>query len=560
MAGRRGLLALIVLAAALHAAGIARSLLPAQDGLKFIRIARQFQTQPWADVIRGADQHPLYPALVALAEPVIALVAGHGPDAWRLAAQAVATLAALALLVPLYGLTRTLFDTRIALLAVLIDILLPLPASIGHDTLSDSLALLAALLALQLGEAALRSESWACSLGCGIVAGLGYLARPEVLIVPVAVVLTWVLRRRWLTDVGWVETQHGCRWVKTQPTELGGRLTPAPPRCAALQLQVPALATVFLAMVGGYALVKGEVSEKLALRLGAGLGRHVSVVRKAKQWLPPPLNDGRWDFSPKEESEEPETRSAASIAGSVLLQWADCLCGVFAFFAGWGVVRDRFIRGLCCRGEGRSAGPGRLLLAIYLGLFSLVLVRHALRMGYLSDRHTLTIAAVSLPWAAAGTFVCARGVALKLHWSPRRARCVWGAVVLALIGAGIYLQSKPSHPSRWGHWAAGHWLLAQAKPGEAVLDTRGWAAFVSDLPSYDYWHVRQALSDSHLAYVVVGTGELEASSRRAATLRALLAYAAEPAAVFPERRDGQGRAGVRVYRFHRPDSWEGLRP
>jgi hypothetical protein len=79
MAGRRGLLALIVLAAALHAAGIARSLLPAQDGLKFIRIARQFQTQPWADVIRGADQHPLYPALVALAEPVIALVAGHGP-------------------------------------------------------------------------------------------------------------------------------------------------------------------------------------------------------------------------------------------------------------------------------------------------------------------------------------------------------------------------------------------------------------------------------------------------------------------------------------------------
>src|SRR6185437_12973035 len=119
MAGRRGLLALIVLAAALHAAGIARSLLPAQDGLKFIRVARQFQTQPWADVVRGSDQHPLYPALIALAEPVLALPLGHGPDTWRIAAQLVATLASLALIVPLFGLTRALFNERIAVVGVL---------------------------------------------------------------------------------------------------------------------------------------------------------------------------------------------------------------------------------------------------------------------------------------------------------------------------------------------------------------------------------------------------------------------------------------------------------
>jgi hypothetical protein len=92
-----------------------------------------------------------------------------------------------------------------------------------------------------------------------------------------------------------------------------------------------------------------------------------------------------------------------------------------------------------------------------------------------------------------------------------------------------------------------------------VLDTRGWAAFVSGRPSYDYWHVRQAFTDAHLAYIVVGTDELNAPSRRAATLRAVLAYAARPVAEFPERRDGRG-VGVRVYRFHRPGSWEGLRP
>src|SRR5258706_14746460 len=120
MSGRRCLLALFLLAAALHIAGIARSLLPAQDGLKFLRTARDFQRRPWVDVIRGSDQHPLYPALVALTEPVVATIAGHRPETWRIAAQAVAALASLALLVPLYGLTRDLFDARIARIAVLI--------------------------------------------------------------------------------------------------------------------------------------------------------------------------------------------------------------------------------------------------------------------------------------------------------------------------------------------------------------------------------------------------------------------------------------------------------
>ncbi len=199
------------------------------------------------------------------------------------------------------------------------------------------------------------------------------------------------------------------------------------------------------------------------------------------------------------------------------------------------------------------------MIAIYLSLFSLVLVRHALRLGYLSDRHMLTLVAVSIPWAGAGTFVCARGIAVALGWGHRRARAV-GAVVLALlIAVGVAVQQKPAHPSRWGHWAAGRWLIEHAEPSDAVLDTRGWAAFVSRRPSYDYWHVRQAFTDAHLAYIVVGTDELSAPSQRAATLRAVLAYAASPVAAFPERRNGRGE-GVRVYRYRRPCSWEGMRP
>ena len=79
MAGRRILLAIVVLAAVLHGISISRSLLPAQDGLKFIRIARQFQNDPWPDVVRDTDQHPLYPALIAAVEPFFARWSARDP-------------------------------------------------------------------------------------------------------------------------------------------------------------------------------------------------------------------------------------------------------------------------------------------------------------------------------------------------------------------------------------------------------------------------------------------------------------------------------------------------
>lgn len=528
MAGRRYLLAIILLAAGLHAVGIAQSILPAQDGLKFIRIAREFHLRPWADVVRGSDQHPLFPALIALTEPAVASIAGDSPASWRIAAQLVATTASLLLLIPLFGLTRSLFDERIAALATLIYVLLPFQAEIGHDTLSDSLALLGFLASLRLGQMALCSNVRYAPAACGVVAGLGYLARPEVLIVPAAVVLT------------------GLSVWRSKPIFT-----------RSMAVRFGTLGVAFLAMVGSYVIFKGEVSEKLALRIGASLAPHHSSIRKVEQWLPPGLDDRRWDFSPKEEPEGWSHTGVAKITGRLFHEWIEGLGWIFAFFAAWGVVRDRFIRRVIGREVSDGPDLGRRLVLLYLALFSAALVRHALRMGYLSGRHTLTLVALSLPWAAAGTFICARGIAVKLQWGPRLRRAAAITGLAALIGLGVYLQVKPGHQSRWGHWAAGHWLLENSSTGDAVLDTRGWAAYLSDRPSYDYWHVRQAFTDSHLAYIVVGTDELASESRRAQTLRAVLAYAATPIASFPEMRGGS-KAGVQIYRYSRPKSWEGI--
>ncbi len=193
MAGRHRLLAVVLFAITMHVVAIARSVLPAQDGLKFIRIAREFQTQPWADVVRGSDSHPLYPALVAVTEPVVAPFAGAGPDAWRIAAQLVAVIASVGLIVPIYGLTKALFDRRIAVMAAALAVLLPRAAEVGHETLSDSLGLFLTFCALWWGAAALRRGDWRIAACAGVAAGFGYLARPEVILVPAAITLAGLL-------------------------------------------------------------------------------------------------------------------------------------------------------------------------------------------------------------------------------------------------------------------------------------------------------------------------------------------------------------------------------
>jgi hypothetical protein len=533
---RRCLFAIAGLVALLHAVGIARTLLPAQDGLKFIRVAKQFQSQPWDDVVRGSDQHPLYSALIALAEPMVSLVLGHGPVAWRVAAQLVSAMAALATLIPLFGLARALFGERAALLATLVYALLPIPGAIGRDTLSDSLFLLVFVTTLRLGEVALRTGRLSAWIGTGLMSGVGYLVRPEILVVPVAVCLTALLPR--LAPVG-----SAVRTIFQRPR------SQAVPTARPGLAEFAGLGLSALLIVGSYALVKGEVSEKLSLRIGGALGSSQRAIRNAPALLPKGLDDRRFDFSPKEESRE------ARLVGSprrttvrLVQQWAEGLSWIVLPLFAWGLFRSRTIEG---------SAVGRRLVGIYVILFSAVVIRHATSLGYLSGRHALTLVVVTVPWVGAGIWAWTRNWSVRMRLGPKVTRLVAITALTALISLGVTVQVKGMHTSRWGHWAAGRWLIANATPDQSVLDTRGWAMFVRGGRGYDYWHVGQALTDSSLAYIVVGTDELEARSRRAATLRALLAYAATPVAEFPER-EGDTSVGVRIYRFDRPPSWRGI--
>ncbi len=540
MASRRPLVGLVFLAASLHLFGMLREPLPAQDGLKFFRVARQFQTLSWAEAVRKSDQHPLYPALIAATEPVVASVIGHGPNTWRISGQLVSMLAALALMIPLHGLARSLFDDRSATLAVFLFLILPLPSELGHDTLSDMTALLAFVVSVRLGECALRTKNASVAIRCGLAAGIGYLARPEVALVPVAVVLTAITR--WRPSFGWDRVAS---------------------------LRYAGLSVALLATIGSYALVKGEVSEKLALRLGAGL-KASAPAKLVNTGAPQGLDDPKFNFAPKEEDDEGLTASPGLATATLFYRWAGTLGFVLVPLAVYGLFRHRIGRPTEIGSGGthsvhvpldlleNDTGSGARFIGIYMILFTLIVIRHASTLGYLSGRHTLPLVVLTLPWVAAGYIAWTRDLAASRGWNPTgvRRRRAMSAMLAIVIGTSIQIY-KPGHPSRWGHLAAGRWLSAQTAVTDPVLDTRGWARFVADRPGYDYWHVKQALSDRNLAYVVVGRDELEAESPRAKTLQAILAYAGEPMADFPSRKGGHDKS-VWIYRYRAPENWEGL--
>ena len=252
----------------------------------------------------------------------------------------------------------------------------------------------------------------------------------------------------------------------------------------------------------------------------------------------------------------------------LIARWAEGLGGFFGLFASWGAVRAGFVRTMIAdeqadagSGPDESALPPRLrmLLTIYLVLYAAGRGPASGDACYLPIATFYLLVAVAPAWAAAGTYVCARRAAAALGWQAGRTRRL-AALLVALRWPSRRSSCRSGrHRSRWGHWAAGSWLREHAQTPDAVLDTRGWASFASNRPSYDYWHVR---CGTHSISTWRTSSSAPTSCRpraAAATLRAVLGFMATPVAAFPDDQEGAS-IGVLVYRYQRPHSWEGHRP
>ena len=268
---RRYLVAIAGLALILHVVGICRTLLPAQDGLKFIRVARDFHHRALG---RRRPRLRPAPALLGLHRPGRAtgglgiggrsnLVESCGTARVSHSRPSRPSSPCSASPAPSSASARRCWRRSSTCCS-------PFPAAIGRDTLSDSLALLFFATSLRLGEVALRSGHRAAWIGTGLVAGVGYLVRPELLVVPMAVGITAVLPLAW----GWmprIARRVRCADV-FDPADGQTSAQRTLRNLHAVLSNLAGLGLSALAVVGCYALVKGEVSEKLAIRTTSGMG------------------------------------------------------------------------------------------------------------------------------------------------------------------------------------------------------------------------------------------------------------------------------------------------
>jgi hypothetical protein len=81
-----------------------------------------------------------------------------------------------------------------------------------------------------------------------------------------------------------------------------------------------------------------------------------------------------------------------------------------------------------------------------------------------------------------------------------------------------------------------------------VLDTRGWSALYTEMPTFRHEAGAQALASPALRYVVVEREELLFDSRRARTLRAVLGTSAELVGSF-HAAEVKPEKAVLVYRW-----------
>ncbi len=254
------LAALLCLSCAVQAWCVTRAVTPAQDAVRFIRIAEAIQREGLLSILRTREEHPGFPAMVWLAHH------GRGrslPDtagAWTRSAQLAATASLVLAVVSVYGLLLCLTRWPAAAAGAVFFCVMAPVARLGADGLSDSTHLCLLCAALWAAARWFRGQKpgiglldvgrWTLDVGrsvqtaerptsnvqhptsnastisylipspvwlflAGLFLSLAALVRKEALVLPVAIGLAAIViqltpwRRRWRRRLG--------RWLVSRP-------------------------------------------------------------------------------------------------------------------------------------------------------------------------------------------------------------------------------------------------------------------------------------------------------------------------------------------------------
>lgn len=467
---------LVVASAAVHLWLVGHTAVTARDSLGFARYALSIQSPHAAEpddnpkrlaihVIRKAEQAPGYPLCVWAMAKVVRTAHPDAPlaDTTLLAAQLVSALAAALLVVPVYLIGRMLFGRFAGFSAALLFQVLPTPARITSDGLTEGVYLLAVASAVVLGMRAVRKPGVGPFLLCGFAVGATSLVRLEGLMVAVAIglVVGWMgLSRRWPRDLAF------------------GRL-------AALAVGVGLVAVPYMLLIGK---VSNKPTANQMFSPTPGDPGSDPLWRTKKSALPvtgPQVFAGFWNDS----AGGPAEVVAAGMLGKELAKSAFYAPLALALFGLVALRRQAF------------GQPAAWVLLALAGVNLGILMMLGTRIGYVSERHTLVLVMIACVFAGAAL----EPLAAALSRVPKVGR-IWSGklapagLLLAVVASALPATLKPLHPQREGHKHAGRWLKEHATPADVVIDPFCWADWYSQRTLY---HIPPDPADARVLYVVL---------------------------------------------------------
>jgi hypothetical protein len=475
---------LLLLAMVIRVWHISHTEVTARDGVGFIRYAWDLERLPWKQVFRSNPHPPLYPlTILGVSFPTRQLMHADDVLAMQVSAQTASALAGVLLVIPMFLLGRDLVGSRSAFWATALFQCLPASSRVLSDALSEGVWLLLTATALLAALRGFRNQSWIAFGISGVCSGLAYLARPEGIMVGMAI------------GAVLVGAQFASRWRRPWPRVLG---------CAA------SLGLGAVAVGAPYAAVIGHLTNKTT---------GIEILQAA-------LEEGEEHPSwPAELSQDDRGVQSASLG----VYWLDARKSERGRRLVWGLkaVAGEYIKGFgyfawlpaligvcCCAGPFRRELGAWAVFALCL-LYTLAIWRVAYVAGYVSERHSLPILMCGLYWMVGGVdWFCSRliraGGWVQARWGrayafPMREGTVALIVLVALAGVALPKSLEPLHANRAGFHAAGLWLAEHAEPTDVIVDPFAWAEYYAGHALRDAKAV-DAPSPSRQFVVVGGSG------------------------------------------------------
>lgn len=433
--------ALLALQVAVGGFLVLRSVCTAPDSERYLIYAERLSQEPWGDVLRSSVDHPGYPVLLCAALTLGDALGCDSPASRLLVGQSLTVVLGLVLVTAAWIALRRLWGPRTAWFSVATFALLPRPARLGADVLSDVLHAGLWLLAAGAAIRGLEQRRARPFLAAGVAGSLAYTVRVDAITFPAALAGAACLvaaRREWRE--GW-----------SLPRAAG----------AAGLFLLPLLSTLV-----GFVLVYGKISPKPSFSVLLDLSwadAGAAVTGPASALLARPIVLG----------DPPGLVAALGHSFNRLLLYLQYIHLALALVAIPVVLR-------------RRSPPGTALVLAAALVYWLLIAAIQVRLRYVEGRYFLPVLPLLVGLGMHGFQALAPRL-VGLPWVGRRAAWLLRPErTLPLLLAVSLALSLPSvvrrrpHADYSGIVSAGHWIARHAEPDATVHDPYFFASWMGD--------------------------------------------------------------------------------